>query len=163
MFKPLIIVSNAGYKRLIVSSATFCIFLMWLIWWVNHNPLPDGYQNEYLHVGNTFDLFEAFTAGDWWHVRWYAYTSYWPWGFYAIPVPVLLFLGKGIDSLIISNVLYLIPLLWSMFRLAERFQATMSPYILLLFPAVFGALTRFEPNFANVAFPTHPLADPPLV
>ena len=42
------------------------------------NPLPDGYQNEYLHVGNAYDLFQALIDLDVWHMRWYMYTGYWP-------------------------------------------------------------------------------------
>ncbi len=123
----------------------------WLVWWTLSNPLPDGYQNEYLHVGNTFDLYDALVSFDWWHVRWYAYTSYWPWGFYAVPMVFLLPFGKSILWLIISNVLYLWLLIWSMVRLSVHFKSPLALYLLLLSPATFGSMTRFEPNFANMA------------
>ena len=139
---------------MIVSLSSICLLGLWLFWWVNQNPLPDGYQNEYLHVGNAFDLYEALVDFDWWHVRWYAYTSYWPWGFYAIPLSILLPFGKGVVTLILSNLLYLIPLFYAMRRLAVHYKSALSPYILLLTPAVFGAMTRFEPNFANISFMT---------
>lgn len=145
------IVPKLGYIRKIVPVILFALMAFWLIWWAEHNPLPDGYQNEFLHVGNTFDLYEALVQFDWWHVRWYAYTSYWPWGFYAVPMTVLLPFGKSIQALVLSNLLYLGVLVWSMTKLSGRFQSPMALYLLLLSPAVFGSMTRFEPNFANVA------------
>lgn len=145
------IVPKVRHINLIVSIAVFGAMSVWLFWWVTHNPLPDGYQNEYLHVGNAFDLYEAVIQLDWWHIRWYAYTSYWPWGFYAVPLFGLLPFGKGITVLILSNLLYLGGLIWSMQRMSLRFQRPLALGLLLLSPAVFGAMTRFEPNFANVA------------
>ena len=145
------IVPKIGYIRKTVPIVCLLFMTGWLIWWTGQNPLPDGYQNEFLHVGNTFDLYESIVELDWWHIRWYAYTSYWPWGFYAVPMVLLLPFGKSIQMLVLSNVLYLAVLMWSMLRLGKRFSSPLSVYLLLLTPAVFGASTRFEPNFANVA------------
>ena len=145
------IVPKIGYIRKTVPLLCFVLMTVWLIWWTGQNPLPDGYQNEFLHVGNTFDLYESLVQLDWWHVRWYAYTSYWPWGFYAVPMVLLLPFGKSIQLLILSNVLYLALLMWSMIRLGKRCNSPLAVYLLLLTPAVFGGATRFEPNFANVA------------
>ena len=145
------IVPYLGHIKRIVPHIIVILFTGWLAWWTMHNPLPDGYQNEYLHVGNTFDLYEAFVQLDWWHVRWYAYTSYWPWGFYAVPIVVLLPFGKSISALVLSNLLYLFVLMWSMLRLSKVYKSPMALYLLLLTPATFGSMTRFEPNFANVA------------
>lgn len=145
------IVPKLGYTQKIVPIIMFVIMTVWLSWWTGHNPLPDGYQNEFLHVGNTFDLYEALVQFDWWHVRWYAYTSYWPWGFYAVPMTFLIPFGKSIQALILSNLLYLGVLIWSMNKLSAKFQSPMALYLLLFSPAVFGSMTRFEPNFANVA------------
>lgn len=145
------IVSKIRHIRWIVPICLFVTFGLWLLWWTTHNPLPDGYQNEYLHVGNAFDIYEAVISLDWWHIRWYAYTSYWPWGFYAVPLVGLLPFGKGISALILSNLLYLLVLIWAMQRLGALLQRPLALGILLFSPAVFGAMTRFEPNFANVA------------
>ena len=113
------IVPKIGYIQKTVPLLCFGVFAGWLVWWTGHNPLPDGYQNEFLHVGNTYDLYEAIVGLDWWHVRWYAYTSYWPWGFYAVPMVLLIPFGKSIQALILSNVLYLALLMWSMQRLGK--------------------------------------------
>ena len=145
------IVPKIGYILKTVPILCFLVLSYWLIWWTGQNPLPDGYQNEFLHVGNTFDLYDAVVSLDWWHMRWYAYTSYWPWGFYAVPMVLLIPFGKSIQVLVLSNLLYLAVLMWSMLRLAQKCKSPLSMYLLLLTPAVFGGLTRFEPNFANVA------------
>ena len=117
------IVPKIGYIRQTVPLLCFLLMTAWLIWWTSQNPLPDGYQNEFLHVGNTFDLYESLVRLDWWHVRWYAYTSYWPWGFYAVPMVLLLPFGKSIQLLVLSNVLYLALLMWSMIRLGKRYNS----------------------------------------
>jgi hypothetical protein len=145
------IVPYFGHIKTIVPYVVAILFAGWLAWWTAYNPLPDGYQNEFLHVGNTFDLYEALVRLDWWHVRWYAYTSYWPWGFYAVPLVVLLPFGKSISALVLSNLLYLSVLMWSMLRLSKVYKSPMALYLLLLTPATFGSMTRFEPNFANIA------------
>ena len=106
------------------------LLLLWLIsavylcWWVGANPLPDGFQNEYLLVGNAMDLWGALRAGDVWHMRWYMYTGYWPWGLYAVPWPFMAVLGPTHLALVLGNLLD--PLL-------PRF----APASLLLWPALF--------------------------
>ena len=144
------IVSQKGYIEKIVPYLVWSVSSLWIGWWIAHNPLPDGYQNEYLHVGNAFDLYSALIKGDWWHVRWYAYTSYWPFGFYVLPVMGALAFGKSMAVLVYSHVFLLAGLLWAMRILAKQFESPYAPYLLLLTPACFGSMTRFEPNFANI-------------
>lgn len=130
----------------------FLVFSAWLFWWTSNNPLSDGYQNEYLHLGNAFDIFEALLQLDFWHLRWYTYTSYWAWGFYLPPWIGMFFTGKSLSMAILSNLWYLGLLIWSMEHLDRHFGLKYSLLLLLFCPAVFGAMTRFEPNFANIAF-----------
>lgn len=125
---------------------------LWLGWWSAHNPMPDGFQNESIHVGNAYDLYEAVVARDLWHTRWYMYTGYWPWGFYAVPWPFLAVLGLGRLPLLLGNLVHLAALLWGANRLGRAFGAPLAPLILLLCPATFGALVRFEPNLADIAW-----------
>lgn len=130
----------------------FLFFSVWLYWWTQNNPLPDGYQNEYLHLGTCFDLFDALMRGDVWHLRWYAYTSYWAWGFYIPPWFGMFLTGKSLTTAILSNLWYLALLIWSMSQLNALLGQKYSLLLLLFCPAVYGAMTRFEPNFANIAF-----------
>ena len=118
---------------------------VWFLWWTSHNPSPDGYQNEYLHVGNSYDLWDALCSGDWWHLRFFMYTGYWPFGFYMLSWPTL-FLGRGLFFLLLGN-MWLLAVLIYLFQKHKQFAQL---FLLLLSPAVFGSLVRYEPNFANV-------------
>ncbi len=130
----------------------------WLLWWAGHNPLPDGFQNEYLHIGNAYDLWAALRAFDVWHLRWYMYTGYWPWGFYAVPWPFLAVLGPGRLALLLGNLVHLGVLLVAMRSLGRSLGAPLAPVLVLLCPGVFGGLVRFEPNLADVAWTAAGLA-----
>ncbi len=130
----------------------FAACAVYLVWWVTHNPFPDGFQNEYLHVGNAYDLWGALAKGDLWHLRYYAYTGYWPWGFLAIPWPALAVLGPGRLALVSGNLVHLSVMLWAAHRLGRSLHAPLSGAMLVLSPAVFGTLVRFEPNLANIAW-----------
>lgn len=130
----------------------FALAAAWLCWWASHNPLPDGFQNEYLHVGNAYDLWAALQALDVWHLRWYMYTGYWPWGFYALPWPFLAITGPGRLGLLASNLVHLGVLLVATRSLGRNLGAPLAPLLVLLCPGVFGGLVRFEPNLADIAW-----------
>lgn len=123
-----------------------------LAWWSLHNPLPDGFQNESLHVGNAYDLWGALRDGDLWHIRWYMYTGYWPWGFYALAWPILAVTDLSMGALLATNLVHLGVLIWAAARLGRVFSAPLAPLLVLLCPATFGALVRYEPNLANLAW-----------
>ena len=129
-----------------------------MLWWSRNNPLPDGFQNEYLHVGNALDLWGALCDRDLWHMRWYMYTSYWPWGFYAAAWPFLAALGPVKQALLLSNVLYLAVLLWATHAIGKETRSPLTPVLVALCPGVFGTLVRFEPNFAAIAWTAAGLA-----
>lgn len=129
-----------------------------LAWWAHHNPLPDGWQNEYLHVGNAADLWGALVEGDLWHLRWYMYTGYWPWGFLAVPWPIFATAGPSLDAMRGANILHLAVLVGSAWALGRRLEAPGAPWILVLLPGVLGALVRFEPNLAALAWTAAGLA-----
>jgi hypothetical protein len=126
----------------------------WMWWWLGANPLPDGYQNEYLHLGNALDLWEALQRWDVWHLRWYMYTYYWPWGFYAVPWPLMGLLGAGRLALVSGNLVHLGVLLWATAKMGRTLQAPLAPLLVALCPGVFGCLVRFEPNLADIAWTT---------
>lgn len=126
----------------------------WLGWWAVENPLPDGFQNEYLHMGNALDLWGALVALDQWHLRWFAYTGYWPFGFYVLPWPLMALLGPGRAAMLGANLVHLAVLLWGARRLGRDLGAPLAPLLVLLCPATFGSLVRYEPNLANLAWVT---------
>lgn len=135
----------------------------WAVWWVRHNPLPDGYQNEYLHIGNAFDLWGSWLRADLWHLRHYSETSYWPPGFYVAAFPLLyvermLYETQSRLTLVLSNLGHLAVLLWGMERLGRALGGRLAPWLLVLCPGVFGSLVRYEPNLAVIAWTAAGLA-----
>ena len=149
--------ARAGWTRLL-PGALWALGAVFLVWWAAHNPAADGFQNEYLHHGNALDLYAALTEPDLHTLRWIAYTGYWPWGFLAVPWPMMALLGPGRLALLLGNLLHLAALLWGAARLGRRLEAPLSPALLLLCPGVFGALGRFEPNVATVGWTAAGLA-----
>ena len=135
----------------IVNSSVIVLVLLWSFWWIQSHPLPDGLQNEYLHIGNAYDLWNALTSGDLWHLRWYAYTSYWPFGFYLAPWPYLSIFGATREALVLSNLTYVLVLVSTLSVLSTRFKSPYAPALLFLSPAIFGSVVRFEPNIATVS------------
>ena len=131
---------------------TWLLSALFLGWWVAHNPLPDGFQNEYIHVGNAYALWAAATEGDQWTLRWIAYTGYWPFGFQLASWPGLLIMDTSRMALLTANLWHLGLLLWACSSLGRAFGARWTPIILLLCPGVFGSLVRYEPNLANIAW-----------
>lgn len=130
----------------------------WLWWWATHNPLPDGFQNEYLLMGNAYDLWSALVDLDQWHLRWHAYTGYWPFGLYVVPWPWMALLGPSRAALLAGNLVHLAVLLWASQDLGRRLDAPLAAPLVLLCPGVFGSLVRFEPNLAAIAWTAAGLA-----
>ena len=142
-------------KRQLIQIVTALVTMalsFWAWWWTSHNILPDGYQNEYLHVGNAFDLWEAWRAGDLWHLRYYMYTRYWPFGFYMVPWPMAAIFGMHSSTLVLSNVVWFVFLIWSVNQLTKDESSAAIPLLVMFTPAVYGTLVRYEPNLANIAW-----------
>ena len=142
-------------KRQLTNIVTILAALaisIWAWWWTSSNVLPDGYQNEYLHVGNAFDLWDSLLDGDLWHLRYYMYTRYWPFGFYIVPWPMATLFGMHISTLVLSNLIWLWFLVWSVLQLSKDESSAAIPLLVLFTPAVYGTLVRFEPNLANIAW-----------
>ena len=135
-----------------ICIVSFFGTVFWFFYWISNNPLPDGYQNEYLHVGNAYDLFGALVDFDIWHLRWYMYTGYWPWGFYAVPWLFLYFFGLSYTSLLYTNLLYIGIIGISCFLLRHRTPAGLFFALILATPSIFGTIVRYEPNLANIAW-----------
>ncbi|MFH1463548.1 MAG: hypothetical protein ABIO70_04105, partial [Pseudomonadota bacterium] len=120
--------------------------------WLGRNPFADGTQNEYLHVGNALDLWDALRARDLWHLRYYVAHAYWPPGFYAAPWPLLALLGRGRDALVLANLAWLALALVAAYGLAERRAGGIAAMLFLgLSPGIFGPLVRYEPTLAQAA------------
>ena len=140
------------------------LFIVWLsaaaylVWWVSTNTLPDGFQNEYLLVGNAMDLWGALTTADIWHLRWYMYTGYWPWGLYAAPWPFMAIMGPTHLAMVLGNMIHLGVLLVAVNHMTRQLGGRWGALLVLLCPGVFGTLVRFEPNLAAIAWTAAGLA-----
>ncbi len=141
-------------SRWLVLLWTLAALFLW--WWAGHNPLPDGFQNEYLHVGNAYDLWAAATDLDQLQVRrlFYGGFDYWAPGFYVVPWPLMALIGTGRAALLASNLVHLAVLLWGANALGRSLGGRLAPVLVLLCPATYGSLVRFEPNLAALAWVT---------
>lgn len=149
-------------------------------WWVDHNPLPDGHQNEPIHMKNGYQLWVSWTVfvqefwgaiglwwsenlpsggfwahverGEQWTLRHTAYMSPWPFGYQLASWPGLFLLGTSRWALMTANLLHLGLLIGAMASLGRSFGARWAPVLVVLCPGVLGSLVRYEPNLANVAW-----------
>jgi len=119
--------------------------------WLGRNPFPDGYQNEYIHVGNAFDLFDALVRWDTWHLRYYVAHAYWPPLFYGATWPLQGLWERSRDALVLTNLAWLGLALACTHHLARKRTAGIAAMLLLaLSPGLFGTLVRYEPNIAQL-------------
>jgi len=126
--------------------------------WSARNVLMDGYQNEYLHVGNTLDLWAAWEAGDRWQLGYLLGTNYWPPGFYLWPAPLFALGEASYRWMVFANIGHLVLLLWACFRLGEalrdREAGLTAAALVAVYPSIAGNMVRFEPNVALTAWVT---------
>ena len=125
---------------------------VWAWWWTSSNVLPDGYQNEYLHVGNAFDLWDALLDGDLWHLRYYMYTVLAIWLLHSALADGGSIWNAQLDSCAQQSHYRLWFLVWCVLQLSKDESSAAIPLLVLFTPAVYGTLVRFEPNLANIAW-----------
>lgn len=125
-------------------------------WWLGRNDLPDGYQNEFIHL---------YTLGEiWFRVRDVGWGEAWPflWDEYYPPLlhaPASLgmaLFGRSRTVAVLSQALWVVPLLLAAVGMARRLAPGtaapwLAPALLAFAPAVFGNLRRYEPNVALAA------------
>lgn len=126
--------------------------------WSDANGIPDGHQNEFLHIGNALDLWGAFVDRDTWHLRYYLTTNYWPPGFYVAPWPLFALMGAGHRAMVLTNLGHFALLLGATYllgvELRDRWTGLGAMVLVALYPSIFGNLVRFEPNVAVCAWVT---------
>ncbi len=126
--------------------------------WTLRNGLMDGYQNEFLHVGNMLDLWEAWTERDRHTLSYLLRENYWPPLFYLAPWPLFATLGPGHQAMVWTNLGHLAVLLWAVYQLGrtlrDRETGLLAMALVWVLPSVFGNLVRVEPNVAVCAWVT---------
>ena len=128
-------------------------------WWLGRNELPDGYQNEFIHL---------FTLGDvWFRLREGGLSEAWPflWDEYYPPLlhapagVAMSLLGRSRTIAVLALGLWLVPLLFATAALARRVgdrgagwvPGAQAVAVLAFAPAIFGNVRRYEPNVAVAA------------
>lgn len=126
--------------------------------WLAANALPNGHQNEYLHVGNALDLWQAWAAHDWDALGELLQGNYWPPGFYLWPWPLFRAFGASHWGMVTANMGHLAVLLAAVFLLGRdlgsRRGGLFAMLGVVLLPAVAGNLMRYEPSVALTAWVT---------
>lgn len=126
--------------------------------WLAANALPNGHQNEYLHVGNALDLWQAWAAHDWDTFGELLQGNYWPPGFYLWPWPLFRVFGASHWAMVTANMGHLALLLAAVFLLGRdlgsRRGGLFAMVGVVLLPTVTGNLMRYEPSVALTAWVT---------
>lgn len=126
--------------------------------WTLRNGLMDGYQNEFLHVGNALDLWQAWGDRDAHTLSYLLRENYWPPFFYLAPWPLFATVGAGHHAMILTNLGHLAVLLAAVYQLGltlgDRRTGLLAMALVWVLPSVFGNLVRFEPNVAVLAWVT---------
>ena len=126
--------------------------------WTLRNGLMDGYQNEFLHVGNILDLWQAWGDRDAHTLSYLLRENYWPPLFYLSPWPVFALVGPGHLAMVWTNLLHLGVLLWAVYQLGltlgDRRTGLLAMGLVWVLPSIFGNLVRVEPNVAVCAWVT---------
>ncbi|MCP4803900.1 MAG: hypothetical protein GY884_00995 [Proteobacteria bacterium] len=126
--------------------------------WSDRNGIPDGYQNEFLHIGNALDLWRALVERDSWHLQYHLTTNYWPPGFYVAPWPLFALFGATHRAMVLTNLVHLAVLLAGTYLLGREVRDARTGLVAMglvaLYPSIYGNLVRFEPNVAVAAWVT---------
>ena len=123
--------------------------------WLARHSLPDGWQNEFLHLYRAVEVFFRIRdlGGEGSH--YWLFEEYYP--------PLMPLLGdlclaigpNSEDTLAASNLLWLALLLVSTFALGRRvagpWVGVLAAALVTLYPSLFGNLRHFEPNIALAA------------
>jgi len=141
---------------LLWGGALTAVFGWITLWWLLRNDLPDGYQNEFIHL---YTLTEIFFRGrddslaEAWPFLW---GEYWPPGIHLTAASVMAVVGRSKNIAILSLLTHLALLLvvvsWAGRKLRDAWTGAAAAVLLVSYPAIFGNIRRFEPNIALAAF-----------
>jgi hypothetical protein len=123
--------------------------------WLRANSLPDGLQNEFIHLQRAVELF--FRARDLGgsglgELLW---RDYYPPLISVVGAATLALGARSADALAASNLLWLGLLVVSVFALGRRMGSpwigVLAAAVVCLYPSIFGNLRHHEPNLALAA------------
>ncbi len=141
---------------LLCGGALTAVFGWITLWWLLRNDLPDGYQNEFIHLYTLTEIFfrgRDDSLGEAWPFLW---GEYWPPGIHLTAATVMSVFGRSKDIAILSLLTHLAVLLvavaWAGQKLRDAWTGAAAAVLLVSYPAIFGNIRRFEPNIALAAF-----------
>lgn len=123
--------------------------------WLRANSLPDGLQNEFIHLQRAVELF--FRARDLGgsgltELLW---RDYYPPLLSVVGAATLALGARSADALAASNLLWLALLIVSVYALGRRiggpWVGVLAAALVCLYPSIFGNLRHHEPNVALAA------------
>ncbi len=123
--------------------------------WLGANSLPDGLQNEFIHLQRAVELF--FRARDLGGsgVGELLWRDYYPPLLAAVGAGTMALGARSEDALAASNLLWLALLLASLYglgtRMGGRWVGVLAAALVCLYPSIFGNLRHHEPNLALTA------------
>lgn len=130
---------------------------MWGVsaWWLGRNELPDGYQNEFLHLYTLTEVWFRLRdegLGAAWPFLW---EGYWPPGMHVVAVGAVAAFGASLRVAVLALALAVFPLLLATGdlgrRLGDAWTGAAAAVLLACAPGVFGLARRYEPNLLLVA------------
>lgn len=141
---------------LICGGVLTTVFGWITLWWLLRNDLPDGYQNEFIHLYTLTEIFfrardDSFAEA--WPFLW---GEYWPPGIHLTAASVMAVVGRSKNIAVLSLLTHLAVLLvavsWAGQKLRDARTGLVAATLVASYPAIFGNLRRFEPNIALAAF-----------
>lgn len=130
---------------------------IWLVsaWWLGRNELPDGYQNEFLHLYTLTEIWFRLRdegLGAAWPFLW---EGYWPPGMHLPVLGAFAVLGGSVRAAVLVLALGLVPLLVATGELGRRLGGAWvggsAVVVVACAPAIFGSARRYEPNLLLAA------------
>jgi len=123
--------------------------------WLSRHALPDGWQNEFLHVFRAVEVFLRIRdmGGD--GIHYWLFEEYYPPLQALVGVGALAIGPDRVDTLAASNLLWLALLLVATYGLGRRIAGPsaglLAAAIVSFYPSIYGNLRHFEPNVALAA------------
>ncbi len=127
-------------------------------WWLGRNELPDGYQNEFIHLFTLGEIFFRIRDDGLVDALPFITDQYWPPLLHLLPSMALMIFEPSRELVTLVGSLAVIPVLAATAALAMRLGGPLAAYLatsLTAFaPMIFGNARRYEPNLLLAAFLT---------
>ncbi len=125
-------------------------------WWIARNELPDGYQNEFIHLFTLGEIFFRLRDDGFAEALPFIRDEYWPPLLHLLPGLALACLEPSRQLATFTAALAVIPLLAATaalgLRLAGPWTACLATSLTAFAPTIFGNARRYEPNVLLAAF-----------